>query len=229
MLVGLTVGLVAYALLAAFTPEVHSDAVRQHLPLAREIWQTGAAREFPSLWTSHLPIQGHLLYAAAFGLGDMTAAKLVHTLVGLLGHCRDRRRRLAGSRPPAGQSGHGAAAGGDLCRGHLRHHALGAVGAGHGLYRSVPGALCRGVPAGHRLLAAGWAAELAAGGRGAGRLRAGRETDHGAGHPGGGGRPRSGRARSLAVAPAAGLPGGLRAGRAGLPALDHTELHDRRT
>ena len=29
----------------------------------------------------------------------MTAAKLVHTLVGLLGHCRDRRRRLAGSRP----------------------------------------------------------------------------------------------------------------------------------
>ena len=45
VLVGLTVGLVAYAVLAAFTPEVHSDAVRQHLPLAREIWQTGAARD----------------------------------------------------------------------------------------------------------------------------------------------------------------------------------------
>ena len=130
--------------------------MRQHLPLAREIWQTGAAPRFEFLVVSDLPVAVHVLYAVAYGLGDMTAAKLVHTLVGLLGHCRDRRRRLAGGRPPAGQSGHGAAAGGGGGRGHLRHHALGAVGAGHGLCRSVPGALCRGVSAGHRLLAAGW-------------------------------------------------------------------------
>src|SRR5829696_5715398 len=36
------------------------------------------------MWTSRLPVEAHLLYAAAFGVGDMTAAKLVHTLVGLL-------------------------------------------------------------------------------------------------------------------------------------------------
>ena len=81
VVVGLTVGIVAYAALVAFVPEVHSDAVRQHLPLAREIWQAGA---FPPLWTSGAPVEAHLLYAVAYGLGDMTAAKLVHTGMGIL-------------------------------------------------------------------------------------------------------------------------------------------------
>ncbi len=81
---GVAVGLVAYAVLAAFTPEVHSDAVRQHLPIAREIWQTGAVPEFPPMWTSRFPIHAHLLYAVAYGFGGMTAAKLVHTFSGLV-------------------------------------------------------------------------------------------------------------------------------------------------
>jgi len=81
---GLTIGLVAYAALAAFVPEVHSDAVRQHLPIAREIWQTGGAPEFEVLTNSRFPIHAHLLYAVAYGFGGMTAAKLVHTFTGLV-------------------------------------------------------------------------------------------------------------------------------------------------
>ena len=81
---GMTVGLVAFALLTAFVPENTSDAIRQHLPIAREIWQTSSAFEIPFMGVSRDPIQGHLLYAVAWGLGGMSAAKLVHAVVGLL-------------------------------------------------------------------------------------------------------------------------------------------------
>jgi hypothetical protein len=84
VVVGLMLGGVSYATLAALLPEIHSDAIRQHLPAAREIWQAGAAPEFAFLGVTQSPIQAHLLYAVSYGLGDMTAAKLVHTLVGLL-------------------------------------------------------------------------------------------------------------------------------------------------
>ena len=83
VVLGISVGLLAFALLAAFVPENASDAMRQHLPIAREIWQTGSAPEFPPMGVSRDPIQGHLLYAVAYGFGGMTAAKLVHSLVGL--------------------------------------------------------------------------------------------------------------------------------------------------
>ncbi len=83
VVIGLMVGVVAYATLEAFVPEIHSDAIRQHLPAAREIWQAGAAPEFAFLGITQSPIQAQLLYAVSYGLGDMTAAKLVHTLVGL--------------------------------------------------------------------------------------------------------------------------------------------------
>jgi 4-amino-4-deoxy-L-arabinose transferase-like glycosyltransferase len=84
VVVSIALGLVAYASLAAFVPEVHSDAVRHHVPIAREIWQTGAAPEFPPMWTSRSPIHAHMLYAAAYGFGGIPAAKLVHTLTGLV-------------------------------------------------------------------------------------------------------------------------------------------------
>jgi 4-amino-4-deoxy-L-arabinose transferase-like glycosyltransferase len=84
VVLGLAVGLVAYASLAAFAPGTHSDAIRHHLPIAREIWQTGSAPEFPPMTTARYPIQAHLLYAVAYGFGGMTAATLVHTLVGLV-------------------------------------------------------------------------------------------------------------------------------------------------
>lgn len=83
VVMGLTVGLVAYALVAAFVPETMSDAIRQHLPIAREIWQTGSAAQFPSMGASRYPMQGHVLNAVGYGIGGMTAAKLIQSLVGL--------------------------------------------------------------------------------------------------------------------------------------------------
>ena len=83
VITGLTVGLVAFALLSSFVPENQSDAIRQHLPVAREIWQTGSAPALPSIGASTGPVQSHLLFAVAYGFGGMTAAKLVHTVVGL--------------------------------------------------------------------------------------------------------------------------------------------------
>lgn len=84
--IGLTVGMVSFAVLTSFVPETMltaSDSVRQHLPIAREIWQTGSIGEFPQLGASRAPIQGHLLYAVAYGLGGFTASKLVQVAVGL--------------------------------------------------------------------------------------------------------------------------------------------------
>ena len=84
IVLGLSVGLVTYALLAAFVPEIAGDVTSAHLPIAREIWQTGALQEDPFIPTSSQPIQAHLLYAVVWGFGGMTAAKLLHAAVGLV-------------------------------------------------------------------------------------------------------------------------------------------------
>lgn len=83
VITAIAVGLVVFALLSSFVPENQSDAIRQHLPIAREIWQTGSAPAFPPMGASTGPIQSHLLFAVTYGFGGMTAAKLVHTVVGL--------------------------------------------------------------------------------------------------------------------------------------------------
>jgi hypothetical protein len=83
IILGLLVGLIAFALLASLVPEDQSDAIRQHLPIAREIWQTGAAPEFIPLGASRAPIEAHLFFTVAYGFGGVAAAKLVHTFVGL--------------------------------------------------------------------------------------------------------------------------------------------------
>ncbi len=80
----LATGLVTFALLTAFVPEIQTDATREHLPIAREIWQSGTVVAFEPLRVSQDPIQGHLLYAIAFGFGGPAAATLVHTAVGLV-------------------------------------------------------------------------------------------------------------------------------------------------
>ncbi len=82
-MIGVTVGFVALAMLEVFAPETATDAIWQHLPIARDIWQSGSVSEFPLMGVSLSPIQGHLLYAVAYGFGGMTAAKLVHTALGL--------------------------------------------------------------------------------------------------------------------------------------------------
>lgn len=89
VVVGLGVGVVAFALLSAFVPENNSDAAHDHLPIARELWQSGSVAEVPLIGISQGPVQAHLLYAVAYGLGGggfagITAAKLVHAAVGLV-------------------------------------------------------------------------------------------------------------------------------------------------
>ena len=80
---GLGVGLVAFSLLSAFVPENVSDALANHLPIAREIWQSGGAPVFAGMSTSRDPIQGHLLFAVAWGFGGMTAVKALNGAVGV--------------------------------------------------------------------------------------------------------------------------------------------------
>lgn len=83
VVVALVVGLITFAMLSTFVPENQSDATRQHLPIAREIWQSGAIGVFEPMSVSHQSIQGHLLFAVAYGFGDMTAAKLLQAMIGL--------------------------------------------------------------------------------------------------------------------------------------------------
>ncbi len=83
VVIGLATGLVVFALLSAFIPENQSDAMRQHLPIAREMWQSQSAAEIPPMNTSTGPVQGHLFYAVAYGFGGVPSAKLVQVAIGL--------------------------------------------------------------------------------------------------------------------------------------------------
>ena len=88
IVIGLAVGSLAFAMLSDFVPENDSDASRDHLPVVREIWRSGAVGELPSFGASQDPVQAHLLYAVAYGLtgegyAGITATKLVHAGVGL--------------------------------------------------------------------------------------------------------------------------------------------------
>jgi 4-amino-4-deoxy-L-arabinose transferase-like glycosyltransferase len=83
VITSMVVGLVSFALLAVFVPENQNDAYRHHLPIAREIWQSGSVADFPPMGTSRDPILGHTFYAVAYGFGGMVGAKLVQAVVGL--------------------------------------------------------------------------------------------------------------------------------------------------
>jgi 4-amino-4-deoxy-L-arabinose transferase-like glycosyltransferase len=84
VIIGLSVGFVTYALLAVFVPELHADAMQDHLPIAREVWQSGKVSYVQAITTSRDPIQAHLFYAVVYGFGGMTAAKLLHAAIGLV-------------------------------------------------------------------------------------------------------------------------------------------------
>jgi 4-amino-4-deoxy-L-arabinose transferase-like glycosyltransferase len=90
IVIGWATGALTFAMLWAFVPENMGDATRDHLPAVREIWQSGAIGE-QSLFgvSSSEPVQAHLLYAVAYGLGGdvfagISATKLVHIGVGLV-------------------------------------------------------------------------------------------------------------------------------------------------
>jgi 4-amino-4-deoxy-L-arabinose transferase-like glycosyltransferase len=83
IIVGITCALVVFAMLAAFAPEYSNDAVRLHLPIAREFWQDGAAPYYADFWPTRYPIHAQILYAPVWGFGGMLGVKLAHTLIGL--------------------------------------------------------------------------------------------------------------------------------------------------
>ena len=81
-ILGTVSGLVAFALLTSFIPETISDAVREHLPVTREIWQTGSTSGLA--WTTaRLPIHAQLVSVLAWAAGGDVGVKLSHALVGL--------------------------------------------------------------------------------------------------------------------------------------------------
>lgn len=84
LLLALSSGLIAFALLAAFVPENQSDATRQHLPIAREIWQTGTLGVFDPMSVSRQGVQNHVLFAVAWGLGGATGANLAQAITGIV-------------------------------------------------------------------------------------------------------------------------------------------------
>lgn len=83
ILLSLSVGLITFALLGAFVPETVSDATRQHLPIAREFWQSHGAMLLESMPVSRQAIQNHVVFAVAYGFGGVTAAKLFQAAMGL--------------------------------------------------------------------------------------------------------------------------------------------------
>ncbi|MDQ2654169.1 MAG: hypothetical protein M3Z20_14145, partial [Chloroflexota bacterium] len=83
VLLSLSGGLITFALLAAFVPENVSDATRQHLPIAREFWQSHGALVLASMPVSGQTIQNHIIFAVAYGFGGVTAANLFQAVIGL--------------------------------------------------------------------------------------------------------------------------------------------------
>ena len=80
--IGSASGLVTYALLTCFLPEIASDATREHLPLTRQIWETGSTGGL-TWWTANQPIHAQLVSAVNWAAGGDVGVKLSHALVGL--------------------------------------------------------------------------------------------------------------------------------------------------
>lgn len=84
ILLALSAAFFVFAALAALTPGTiltASDSVRQHLPLAREIWQNHALLVFPGIEPGSASVLGASLNAVAFGLGGAPATGIFQVLV----------------------------------------------------------------------------------------------------------------------------------------------------
>ncbi|MCA9877716.1 MAG: hypothetical protein KC442_08040, partial [Thermomicrobiales bacterium] len=87
VIAGLAGGLFTFAALAALTPETifnASDAVRQHLPLAREIWQNQAILVYPTIELPSASSLGPAINAVAFGFGGYTSISVLQVSVSVL-------------------------------------------------------------------------------------------------------------------------------------------------
>lgn len=85
-LVSLSAAFFLFASLATLTPETiftASDSVRQHLPQAREIWQGHALLVFPTLDGGAASVLGASINAVAFGLGGITAVRILQVAISL--------------------------------------------------------------------------------------------------------------------------------------------------
>jgi 4-amino-4-deoxy-L-arabinose transferase-like glycosyltransferase len=85
-LIALTAAFFVFAALATLTPETilsASDSVRQHLPQAREIWQDQAVLFYPTLETFSASVLGASLNAVAYGLGGITAVRILQVFISL--------------------------------------------------------------------------------------------------------------------------------------------------
>lgn len=83
LLISFTGGLITFALLAAFVPETGGDAIRQHLPIAREFWQHQAVVVLDDMPVTRQSFENHVVLAVAYGFGGMTAAKLLQAAIGV--------------------------------------------------------------------------------------------------------------------------------------------------
>ncbi|MFT4037917.1 MAG: glycosyltransferase family 39 protein [Thermomicrobiales bacterium] len=76
-------GIVLFAALGAFVPESQSDAIKQHLPIAREFWQAHRIFSIESMPVTSQSIQQHLLFSVAYGFGGPIAPQLLQAVFGL--------------------------------------------------------------------------------------------------------------------------------------------------
>ncbi len=88
LVMGVVSGMIGYAMLTALSPEWMSDPVRVHLPLARQIWQTGTTWQTGRRQVSRgrLPnsaIHAQLMSIVGWAVGGDIGVKLSHSLVGL--------------------------------------------------------------------------------------------------------------------------------------------------
>jgi hypothetical protein len=62
IVIGVAVGALSFAMLSDFVPEYDSDASRDHLPVVREIWQSGTVGAFPPFNVAQdpSPVRGRL-------------------------------------------------------------------------------------------------------------------------------------------------------------------------
>jgi hypothetical protein len=99
-LAGLTAFHLLMGLAMALAPEVMSDAIHQHLALARAFAESHSLGVVPSVLNADWPLEAEALFSAGFVVHGPVLAKLLHTAAGVAGIVTVGliARRLAGAR-----------------------------------------------------------------------------------------------------------------------------------
>lgn len=83
-LLGLTGASVLVGYAMALAPEVQSDAVRLHLPMARIFVRDGTVAALSHMYPSYWPVNAQVLFAIGVALHGPIVAKLLHTVAGVV-------------------------------------------------------------------------------------------------------------------------------------------------